>query len=363
MKLHRTPFTKNWHFKQSTSLNSSCASTFLPVSQFPTIAHLDLLFHKLIPDPYVDTNELDCLWVNDADWIYRTTFSSVDLKAYGEEEDGKGGRKVVLVFEGLDTVVDVFFNGKLVLESRDMHLSYRVDITSLLDPSSSSKDNILELHFSNAPAYAKKEMQRIGYKGNENDVHFGGPERLFVRKAQYHWGWDWGPAVNTCGPWKPVYLEVYEERVESLVVRQVVDEDLKSAVVKIEGKVEGIKVGAVVLEIIDPSGKAVVSEEVKVSGDGLFNRELKVENPELWWPFTYGEQPLYTVSASISNSHTETRIIGFRRLRLLQHPLKGAEGTSFTFEVNNVRVFCGGSCWSKSNLPTFELAPKHFLCS
>ncbi len=57
--LQRTLLDKNWHFRQTTSLNNACASSYLPVAQFPTVAHIDLLHHKLIPDPYIDTNELD----------------------------------------------------------------------------------------------------------------------------------------------------------------------------------------------------------------------------------------------------------------------------------------------------------------
>ena len=91
------------------------------------------------------------------------------------------------MFDGLDTIVEVFFNGKSVLEGRNMHIGYRVDVTKLLKE---GDENELELRFKNAPEFAKKEMKRIGYKGNGTDVHFGGPERLFVRKAQYHWGWD-----------------------------------------------------------------------------------------------------------------------------------------------------------------------------
>lgn len=179
--LARTPISKNWVFRQTTTLNSSCASSWLPVAQFPTVAHIDLLHHKLIPDPYIDTNELDCLWVNDADFTYRTTFSSPSLPS-------NDSSRAELVFDGLDTIVSVFFNSEKILEGRDMHLSYRVDVTRLLKKE--GEENELELRFSNAPAYAKSEMKRIGYKGNGIDVHFGGPERLFVRKAQYHWGWD-----------------------------------------------------------------------------------------------------------------------------------------------------------------------------
>ncbi|CZR61080.1 related to beta-mannosidase [Phialocephala subalpina] len=325
MPLQRIPITKNWTFKQSTTLNNSTASSFLPVAQFPTVAHIDLLHHGLIPDPYIDTNELDCLWVNDADWTYKTILPKLP------ELSGCGKERVVLVFDGLDTIVDVYFNGEKVLESRDMHLSHRVDVTSLLGKG----ENELELRFKNAPEYAKKEMKRIGYKGNGTDVHFGGPERLFVRKAQYHWGWDWGPAVNTSGPWKEVWVEVFKERIEEFLVRQEVSEDLASVVVKVTGKVEGRKEGAVVVEIKNSEGKSVLQQQVDVDENGEFKKDLKVEKPELWWPFSYGAQPLYTVSASIPGSHTESKTIGFRRLRLLQHSLKNAPGTSFTFEINN----------------------------
>lgn len=63
-------------------------------------------------------------------------------------------------------------------------------------------------------------MKRIGYRGNGTHVSFGGPERLFVRKAQYHWGWDWGPALNTSGPWKGIHVVVFEQRTTELLVRQ-----------------------------------------------------------------------------------------------------------------------------------------------
>ena len=198
MPLQRIPINKNWEFKQETSLNNGTATSYLPVSQFPTVAHIDLLHHKLIPDPYIDTNELACLWVNDADFTYRTTLPHPSLPSKAS--------KAELVFDGLDTICSIYLNSKLILESKNMHISHRAPITSFLQPG----DNTLELKFKNAPEYAKKEMKRIGYKGNETDIHFGGPERLFVRKAQYHWGWDWGPAVNTSGPWREVWVEVFE---------------------------------------------------------------------------------------------------------------------------------------------------------
>lgn len=380
--LHRIPLTSNWTFQQSSSLppshTNTIASSPLPVSQFPTVAHLDLLHHGLIPDPYVDTNELDCLWVNDADWVYRTTFTlpplppaspasvspSLSALSLSPTTTTSTTTKADLVFEGLDTLVSVYVDGTLVLEGNNMHISYRVPVSHLLSSSSSpdaehKHKHSLELRFRNAPAHAKAEMQRIGYRGNGTDVHFGGPERLFVRKAQYHWGWDWGPALNTCGPWKPVYVEVYEGRVSEFVVRQEVSADLGSAVVRVWGLVEG-GAGTLVLDVRGPDGSEVVKREVSVGEGGVFEAELEVKGPELWWPFTYGAQPLYSVTATLPGLDSQTRKIGLRRLRLLQHPLKSAEGTSFTFEINNTRIFCGGSCWIPGDCLLPRMTPERY---
>ncbi|KAH8592516.1 glycoside hydrolase family 2 protein [Bisporella sp. PMI_857] len=345
MSFNRIALNESWKFKQATNLNDSTASDFLPVAQFPTVAHIDLLHHGLIKDPYIDMNELESLWVNDADWTYQTMFQTPDLSQ-------KGGR-TALYFEGLDTIVKVYLNGKLILESQNMHISHRVDITDHLQP----KDNVLELRFSNAPAFAKAEMKRIGYRGNGTDVHFGGPERLFVRKAQYHWGWDWGPSCNTSGPWKDIWLETYTAFIEELIVRQEVSADLKTATIFVNGKVESAPVDSkVVIQLTDPNGEKKLDTEAILSKEGSFSTKLEVSGDlQLWYPFTYGSSPLYTLTAILPDHDKKSQKLGLRRLRLLQHELKNEPGTSFVFEINNVRVFAGGSCWIPGDylLPRF----------
>ncbi|TPX12730.1 uncharacterized protein E0L32_000907 [Thyridium curvatum] len=335
-QLSRVAVDKGWYFKQASKLNDSTASSFLPVAQFPTVAHIDLLHHNLIPDPYIDDNEIPCLWVNDADWTYRTSqIPEVDVL--------KSGQRAVLVFEGLDTVVDVFLNDQHILASKNMHLQHRVDITDSLKQAKGK--SVLELRFRAAPAFAREEKKRVGYKGDETQVKYGGPERLFLRKAQYHWGWDWGPAVNTSGPWRPIYLECFEKRVDQLLIRQQVSHDLKTALLTIKGSVEGVSSGEeVVLELQDPSGAVAQTHRIKAE-DGRFQSEIIEEQPQLWYPHTYGGQPLYTIIAKIPNYDSKSQLIGLRRLRLLQHSLEHAPGTSFVFEINNVRIFSGGSCW------------------
>ncbi|KAH6678555.1 glycoside hydrolase family 2 protein [Halenospora varia] len=354
MPVQKIPLSENWQFRQTTKLNDATASSFLPVSQFPTVSHLDLLHHDLIKDPYVDINELESLWVNDADWEYKTTFKHSSL-ASGEHAE--------LVFEGLDTICSVFLNEKLILETRNMHIEHRIDVASYL-----KEENVLELKFKNAPEFAKKEMQRIGYKGNGTDVHFGGPERLFVRKAQYHWGWDWGPAINTCGPWKPVWLETWNEKdgkIKEWIVRQSVSEDLKTATLSISGLVEPGENRIVSIQVDDSSGQFVLRAEVSAGSEGGFSESLRVGNPELWYPFTYGSQPLYAITISLlsmDDKIVDTKAIrlGLRRLRLLQHPLNKEPGTAFTFEINNVSIFAGGSCWIPGDYLLPRMNPQRY---
>ncbi len=93
------------------------------MAQFPTNVHLDLLAHKLIPDPFIGKNELLVQWVGESQWVYKTTFS---CPAVAE------GAKAVLAFDGLDTFATVVLNGEKILETDNMFLPERVDVTSVV---------------------------------------------------------------------------------------------------------------------------------------------------------------------------------------------------------------------------------------
>lgn len=115
---------KGWGFPAG-QLSEQLQCLFLPTCIPISNTHIDLLHHGLITDPYIDDNETKCLWVNEADWTYRTLdFPRVDLA----DENARA----TLVFEGLDTFVDVFLDGEHILSSKNMHSSQRIDVTALL---------------------------------------------------------------------------------------------------------------------------------------------------------------------------------------------------------------------------------------
>lgn len=337
--VRRIQLDQGWEFKQTTSLGDGAAQDFLPVSQFPTVSYLDLLHHNLIPDPYLDQNELKTLWVNHADWTYRIT--AVGPFTIDQDE------KAILVFEGLDTTVEVFLGGKHILSSKNMHVCHRIDITGFFQQGKLPRST-LELRFTSAITSSRKERERIGYKRDPN-MNGGNDERLFLRKAQYHWGWDWGPTVQPCGPWKPIYLETFQMRIAKdkvLVTRNVVP-DLKSATISVKGFIDHPRDGTdLTAELLDPSGIVIIEQASTFNkSDGSFEAEFTLNKPQIWYPFHYGDQPLYLLRIKLGHVDVFEQTVGLRRVRLLQHPLKDAVGTSFVFEINNIRMFCGGSCW------------------
>lgn len=164
------PIDKGWVFRQADDGNSE----FLPVAQFPTNVHLDLIHHEIIPDPYIGKNENDVQWVGEKAWVYRTTFVTPSLEE---------GEKAVLAFDGLDTYATVLLNGKEILKTENMFIPERIDVSHHLKDR--TKENHLEITFESAFLVGMQTKERYPehYWGCWN----GDPSRLAVRKAQYHY--------------------------------------------------------------------------------------------------------------------------------------------------------------------------------
>ena len=87
----------------------------------PGSVHLDLMAAGLIPDPYLDENELKVAWVGRVDWRYETVF---DWDGEGCETD--------LVALGLDTMATIELNGVAIARTSNMHRSYRFPVRDKL---------------------------------------------------------------------------------------------------------------------------------------------------------------------------------------------------------------------------------------
>lgn len=172
-----TPIDKHWTFKQADNENSK----FLPVAQFPTNVHLDLIANNIIKDPFIGKNENDVQWIGEAVWVYKTHFPSPEVSA-----NPRGNVKSILAFDGLDTYATVVLNGKEILKTESMFIPERVDVTAHLKKNG---DNELEITFESA--YLKGGSIVEKYPDHKWGCWNGDVSRLAVRKAQYHWVWSY----------------------------------------------------------------------------------------------------------------------------------------------------------------------------
>ena len=168
--------------------------TGLPASipaTVPGCVHLDLLTNRLIPDPYLDINEITNDWIGKTEWVYRLNFEAAADAIKMQE----------LVFDGIDTIATIRLNGEEIGRTFNMHRTYRFDVSSLLR----SGTNELSVTFHSAYAYGAEMEKHYGYRPN----NYPGPGNL-MRKMACNFGWDWGPTLVTAGLWKPVRLESWD---------------------------------------------------------------------------------------------------------------------------------------------------------
>lgn len=152
--------------------------------------------------------------------------------------------------------------------------------------------------------------------------------------------------LMTCGPWRPVILDIYSSRISDLYFSTHVAGSLRFAEVIAKAEIEG-DASHVRFEVLF-DGDSVGAETVMVE-DGFATATFHKNNPKLWYPAGYGTQPLYVLKATLFSDSEELDVaskrFGLRRARVLQRKLDNAPGTTFLFEINNIPIFCGGSCW------------------
>lgn len=306
---------------------------------------MDSLPSYRLEDPYRGFNELKAHWVNEKAWIYRHEFQQPEIPA---------GAAVALVFDGLDTFASVKLDGQVILESTNMFLGHRVDVTKALQ-SNPEQPHVLEIEFDCALTKARELRGR--YPDHKWEGFNGDMSRLAVRKAQYHWGWDWGPILMTAGIWREVRLEAYSARISDLWPQTQLASDHQSATITAAAEID-----AAVSQSYTASfrlllrGQEIARQDVNIGASQVVQATFQVDSPELWWPHGYGAQTLYEVTTSLVTSENElhhevSKKFGIRSAEVVQQPDK--HGKSFFFRVNGVDIFCGGSCW----IPADSLLP------
>lgn len=323
----------DWKFRQSTSSNWYSAS--VPGSVF-----VDLHKAELIEDPFYSDNDQTLQWIEQEDWEYQCTFDC---------DSAKFSRKHIdLCFEGLDTYAKVYLNDSLLLSAENMFRSWRVDVKRYLKLNA----NRLTVLFESAVKKGKQKAKALPYQLPEG-------ERVFTRKAQFQYGWDFGPRFAGCGIWKPVRLCAWNDlRIESV---QYVLKHLTDSLAEVNFIVETISdiSGSCeyVSECLKDKGIEVQPEKqtkacLLKKGKNRDTLTIFIRNPKHWWCNGLGESYLYHYSINLFKAQTkmdeQSLRFGLRTVELINE--KDASGVSFYFKLNGKPVFVKGANYIPPNV-------------
>lgn len=321
-------------------------STPVPGDIHPTLVDAG----RLPADMFMGTNVEQCRWTGEREWWFRRDFDVPGGFVRGRSE---------LVFEGIDLFGTAWLNGRMVGQTRNSHRAYRMDVTEAILP---GQRNTL--------------VVRVGatlriLEANPYQKYFAcfNTPRVFARKAQCQFSWDWAPHLPALGIWRSVRLESFDSgRIMDVAVRarndgqvtfhMALDErtyrqDLDQSSMEDEAAKTVRPTGNLLVEITGPFNlpKAAknnpIRHKIAVTGQKNFCT-LSVPKPRLWWPNGCGAQPLYKYRITlIRNGRTHHQVEGrfaFREVKLVEEPL-GSDRLSFRFEINGTPVFCKGANW------------------
>ncbi|MBQ7770367.1 MAG: hypothetical protein IJ373_04185 [Clostridia bacterium] len=284
----------------------------------------DLYVNGLIDDPLYGDNLRRMGDVFDSDWTYVSRFD-IPETLYKQQ-------RIILTFEGIDTISEITLNGKRLGETKNMFLRYDYDIKEYVK----EKDNELTVKIFSAARYGREHQSKY------RTLFSNG--RLMLRKAQCQFGWDWAPCCPTMGIWLPCYITGgHENRMRDIQLRTTNDGDV-SFIVTLDKKGGAYYADKNFALRITLDGK--VTEYHVTQHCRLVN--CKIENPKLWWPNGYGEPNLYPYKVELLLDgeciEEKTGKVGLKEIRILEKA-QGTDCSNFMIEVNGTVIFAKGSNW------------------
>lgn len=295
----------------------------------PGVVHTDLLRAGLIPDPYRDFNADSVQWIEREEWTYERTIEA-DAALLARTH-------VDLVFKGLDTFAEVYWNDSLLGRTDNMFRTWEFPVQGLLRRG----PNTLRVLFRSPIAEGKRRRDAYGLQlPHDNDPSGVGP---YIRKAAYQFGWDFCPRLVTSGIWQPVELRCWSgSYLQDFEVSSGPAGD-DSISLTLRTRLPWLMDGWVRFTF---DGQEVGRRRVgAVDGEGTADLFLTIAPPDRWWPNGAGASPLHTITAELADANGDVldraaKRIGLRTIELVQD--SDSVGRAFTFRVNGRDLFMKG---------------------
>jgi len=312
-----------------------------------------LLEEGTIEDPFYGENEHQMAWIYESNWTFARTFTI---------EPGFLDRDVVLLrCNGLDTFAEIRVNGELVGSTANMFMRYEFTVKKQLK----AGPNTISIKLM-SPTRAARQEKSI-HKFNLRTL-MALPGVPYLRKAQFSFGWDWGPKLPDMGIWQPVELVAHDSvviesifPVQTLVYNKApasitdptdlpsiqvesatLNVRLQLAMAGIDFKTSGLKARAILRA---PDGRTF--EESTVINAVEERLDITVPRPALWWTHDLGTPALHVLSVTILQGNEvvdeKTIQIGIRDIQLIRRHDKWGE--TFYFMLNGIPVFAKGANW------------------
>lgn len=327
--INKQEISSFWKFSKADEFN------YLP-AKVPGSIHTDLIENGKSSDPFFRNNAQNAQWIGQTDWKYKTTFF-IDLQL-------KSKKNKILRFNGLDTYADVFLNGKQILTATNMFRIWDVNVTDLILPG----QNTLEIKFKNIFEENLKKWENAPFRlmAFSNIDQADTMLAMYSRKAQFHYGWDWGPRLITAGIWKPIELITWDEFQLSdvQVITELLEDNKKAKITTIIETEGDFSQKTDVYITLD--NKIVSISDISISrGKKKHRISFEINEPKLWWTNGLGKAYLYDLNIRVQSKSgmkaTKSLKIGIREVELVTQP--DSLGKSFFVKLNGVPVFMKGA--------------------
>ncbi len=240
-----------------------------------------------------------------------------------------------LHFDGIDTVADIYVNGKLENSTDNMFLA--VDVA----PAWKEGKNSVVVHIKPVCLEARKrETPSCAVSA------FYFQQASYMRKSIHTFGWDILPRLVTAGIYRPVSLRKRkkDEIKDVFLVTGSIRKEKKTARLRcyLQLGLSGDFNSDYKVKMVGKCGNATFARESPV-WHSSHSFTIDVENAQYWWPRNYGEPNLYEVEVTLYykgepvDSYAFT--YGIRMAKLVR------SDKQFQFYVNETPVFAVGSNW------------------
>jgi hypothetical protein len=294
---------------------------WLDISSMPMGVHEILYDKKIIGEDFVIGEGESLKWVAEQDWTYRCTFKAAPSQS-----------PAFLYFGELDTIVTVVLNGVEIGKGEDMYIPLRLDVSGKL-----KEENLLELRFKSPYTYMKENPLPPEWQGKIN--HWKVLRKPIVDFTNYLGA---KPYLTLMGVFGDMYLEYvdYSELV-TVDVEPLLSNGYHVGAAALQVSVTKAENVYAQVTVFDPRGKLAGSAELHFpAGKNQAEGSIRVNEPQLWWPRGYGQQPLYRVEVKLLRTEnnelldSSLKSIGFRELKT---------DINFKLRVNGKKVRMWGS--------------------